>query len=63
MLDLLDHLTGLPNNPLTDLKLVSPERNDQAALTMPPTAIGRPVRPAVAVPQPTDQITAPTTKK
>lgn len=63
MLDMLDHFDGLPTNPLTGLKLVSPERNDQAALTIPPTAIGRPVRPSVAVPQPIDQTNTPTTKK
>lgn len=63
MLNMLDYFDGLPNNPLTELKLVSPERNDQAALTIPPTAIGRPVRPSVVVPQPTDHTTAPATKK
>lgn len=61
MLDHLNELLHNSPNPLDGLRLVTPERNEQAGLTLPPTSIGRPVKPILLPPQPTNQ--APTDKK
>ena len=58
---MLDNLNELFNNPLHNLKIIGPDRNEQAGLTLPPTAVGRPVKPSVLPSQPTNQ--TPTDKK
>lgn len=60
---MLDNLNELLNGPFNNIKIISPDRTEQAGLTIPPTAIGRPTMPTIMVPQPTDQAPAPTDTK
>lgn len=55
----------LPEDDTTGMLIIklAPGVEGLAGLTMPPTAIGRPARPTVVMPQPTDQIDVPSDKK